>query len=168
MPVSSGFGRWRPIGTRLWLRLVRGGATCQAQGCASDEQKAFPPSFALDARRIRASGWTWRRRSDSSRPSSPRSQRVWGWDCRSAVRSLMPTVASCGHRRIFQTAPSSSSRCQPRSATQARRDGSAYEFSRRQGGLPAHARWLIRWRPTLRDFGERQPHVESEAYVSPV
>ena len=70
--------------------------------------------------------------------------RAWGWDCRSAVRSLTPTAADSGHRPTFQTAPSSSSPCQ-RQVTQPRRDDdiSRHETSMIQPrllGLLAHPR----------------------------
>ena len=46
------------------------------------------------------SGSTSRGGTGSSRPSSPPSQREWGWGCRSAVRSLMPMAADCGRPNL--------------------------------------------------------------------
>jgi hypothetical protein len=40
-----------PLGTRLWLRLVRGDAACRAQGCVSDGRRASRPFFVRDVRR---------------------------------------------------------------------------------------------------------------------
>ena len=72
--------------------------------------------------RFRALGSTSRGRSASSRRSSPPSRRAWGWDCRSAVRSLTPMAADSGPRLSCQTAPSFSSPCRQPRTTQARRD----------------------------------------------
>ena len=99
---------------------------------------------ACCGRRFRAPGSTSRGLSACSRPSSPPNPRAWGWDCRSAVRSLTPTAADSGHRPTFQTAPCSSSPCQ-RQVMQPRRDDdiSRHETSMIQPlllGLLAHPR----------------------------
>ena len=67
------------------------------------------------------------RSSACSMPSTRPKPTVWGWGCRSAVRSSKRTADDCGRARTCPAAPSFNSRCQ---ATRA-----AY----RDGGLPTEA-----------------------------
>src|SRR5258707_11180749 len=69
-----------------------------------------------------ASSYRWRtpeqestRKSSSgySIRSSLQNQAVWGWVCRSAVRSLRPMAAACGLPRTNPRAPSFSLCCSP-------------------------------------------------------
>ena len=70
--------------------------------------------------------------SASSTPSTRPSRAVWGWGCRSAVRSSRRMAEDCGRARTYPAARSFNSRCPPSRA--AHRDRSAETVTWR----PAH------------------------------
>src|SRR5207248_6198030 len=62
---------------------------------------------------IRVQVWLHRISSAPLRPSTRRSQAVWDWGCRSAVRSSKRAADDCGQARTCLAAPSFNSRCLP-------------------------------------------------------
>src|SRR5258705_4667464 len=83
-----------------------------------------------------------RRRLSStfSTPSTRRSLAVWGWACRSAVRSSKRTAADCGRARTCPAAPAFNSPC-PRSQT-LRRDAALVSRPKEQATRPRVLLWV--------------------------
>src|SRR5882762_10485435 len=83
-----------------------------------------------------------RRRLSStfSRPSTRRSLAVWGWACRSAVRSSKRTAADCGRARTCPAAPAFNSPCR-RSQT-LRRDAALVSRPKEQATRPRVLLWV--------------------------
>src|SRR5882672_10025581 len=78
--------------------------------------------------------------STFSRPSTRRSLAVWGWACRSAVRSSKRTAADCGRARTCPAAPAFNSPCR-RSQT-LRRDAALVSRPKEQATRPRVLLWV--------------------------
>src|SRR6266481_1427816 len=90
-----------------------------------------PNRMACQSRcEIRVQASRRRLSSTFSRLSTPRNRAVWGWACRSAVRSSKRTAADCGRARTCPAAPAFNSPCR-RSQT-LRRDAAATEVLHRR------------------------------------
>src|SRR5258705_9864981 len=118
--------------------------------CATSAKRSGNCSSALVTNRmacqsrceIRVQASRRRLSSACSRPSTPRNRAVWGWACRSAVRSSTRTAADCGRARTCPAAPAFNSPCR-RSQT-LRRDAALVSRPKEQATRPRVLLWVKR------------------------
>ncbi|CAH2408316.1 hypothetical protein MES5069_680026 [Mesorhizobium escarrei] len=107
---------------------------------------------------IRVLGWLQLISNGCSRRSTRRSQAVWGWGCRSAVRSSKRGADDCGQARTFPAAPSFNSLSLPIQILRSDRRAGALRLSIAAFIFATYSNeWLGRAGKTISISSDRRP-----------